>query len=295
MGFARSDRPALGMLARRRIKPDRSVAQSIERQRGQASIIVLVIFLAAAAAISSIGTTEHTASAGRTQMVNKQITATLSELSAWFEQDGWMSLAATTPSEAQLQALLTTRYAGLRMAISTPIVRSGCTTVMACEPSRQILVWYPATSPQTATSLVNGLPLYETGGDALWRMYDSKAFVQQRMGSAFSQLLGVGRSIAAWAIAQKRSAVYTQINYLRASNCSTPGTALPCLSGWTAITSVPEAMSAAGLTALDVTAPWGSVIEITNASPDASQTAPYTLPMRLRTPSGAYLTYTTGQ
>jgi hypothetical protein len=265
------------------------------RQRGQASIIVLVLFLAAAAAISSIGTTEHTASAGRTEMLNRQISATVSELSAWYERDGMASMGASIPTETELQAHLTTRYAALRLAMSTPIVRSGCTTVMDCEPSRQILVWYPATRPPSPVSLVNGLPLYETGGDALWRLYDSKAFVQQRVASAYSQLLGLGRAISAWSVAQQRASIYTQTSLMRASNCSTPGMALPCLSGWTVITSVPEAMAAAGISAMDATSPWGSVIEITNAAPDASQTPPYTLAMRLRTPSGAYLTYTAGQ
>jgi hypothetical protein len=46
---------------------------------------------------------------------------------------------------------------------------------------------------------------------------------------------------------------------------------------------------------MDATSPWGSVIEITNAAPDASETPPYTLAMRLRTPSGAYLTFTAAQ
>jgi hypothetical protein len=200
-------------------------------QRGQASIVVLVLFLAAAAAISAIGTTEHTGNAGRTQVLNRQITDTLSQLSAWYERDGLASLGGTTPDEPALQALLSTKYPALRLAMSTPIVRSGCTTVQDCEPSRQILVWYPATSPQPSAALVNGLPMYQTGGDALWRLYDSKGFVQQRMASAYSQLLGLGRALSAWVTAQQRASVYAQTNYLRASSCSTPGSALPCLSG----------------------------------------------------------------
>jgi hypothetical protein len=264
-------------------------------QRGQASIVVLVLFLAAAAAISAIGTTEHTGNAGRTQVLNRQITDTLSQLSAWYERDGLASLGGTTPDEPALQALLSTKYPALRLAMSTPIVRSGCTTVQDCEPSRQILVWYPATSPQPSAALVNGLPMYQTGGDALWRLYDSKGFVQQRMASAYSQLLGLGRALSAWVTAQQRASVYAQTNYLRASSCSTPGSALPCLSGWTAITAVPAALAAAGMSDQDATAPWGAVIEISNASPDASQVAPYTLAMRLRTPSGTYMTHRISQ
>jgi hypothetical protein len=266
-----------------------------ECQRGQASIVVLVLFLAAAAAISAIGTTEHTGNAGRTQLLNRQITDTLSRLSAWYERDGMASLGATTPDEPALQALLSTQYPALHLAMSTPIVRSGCTTVQDCEPSRQILVWYPATSTQASAPLVNGLPMYQTGGDALWRLYDSKGVVQQRMANGYNQLLSVSRALSAWVTAQKRAAVYSQTNYLRANNCSTPGAALPCLTGWTAITAVPAALEAAGMTDQDATAPWGAVIEISNASPDASQVAPYTLAMRLRTPSGAYMTHSISQ
>lgn len=264
-------------------------------QSGHASIMVLVLFLAAAAAISIIGTTGHTAKAGRTEMLDKQISATLTELSNWYEQDGLASMGVSTPSETELQTHLTTRYAALRMAISTPIVRAGCTTVMDCEPSRQILVWYPATNPVAPAALINGLPLHETGGDALWKLYDTKAFVQQRMANADSQLLSVGRAIAAWDVAQQRASIYRQTSLMRASNCTSPGVALPCLSGWSFITDVPEVMAAAGIVAMDATSPWGSVIEITNAAPDASETPPYTLAMRLRTPSGAYLTFTAAQ
>jgi len=265
------------------------------RQGGQASIIVLVLFLVAAAAISSIGTTEHTSSAGRTQLLNKQLTATASELSAWYEITGMSTIGTSTPTENELQSVLTTKYASLRVAISNPIVRMGCSTVMDCEPSRQILVWYPATSPQNPASLVNGLPLFETGGDSLWRLYDSKAFLQQRMAGAYNQLLAVGRALAAWAVGQQRASIYSQTSLMRASNCSLPSIALPCLPDWTDITNVPEAMAAAGISTMDATSPWGSVIEITNAAPHASQIPPYTLAMRLRTPSGAFLTYTAGQ
>lgn len=277
-------------------RPGRAIGQwPRANQRGNAAVIVLAVFAAAASAIAAIGLQDQVDASGRTQMLGKQMDMTLSELTNWYQRDGLASLGTSTPTQADLQARLTTRFAGIRMAMSNPIVRSGCSTVMDCEPSRQILVWYPATSPQTAATPVNGLPLYETSGDAIWRLYDSKPFVQDRMASAYAQLLGVGRAISTWATTQQRSAVYAYTNYLRATSCASPGPSLPCLTGWTAITGVPEALAAAGVKAMDVTAPWGAVIEISNASPEASQTLPYSLALRLRTPSGAYLTYTAGQ
>lgn len=273
-----------------------SVARPAHQQRGQASVVVLVVFLTAVAAFTAIGTTEFTGDAGRTQMLNRQITSTLTQLSGWYEQWGQASLGNATPSEDDLRALLTTHHPALRLAISTPIVRSGCTTVIDCEPTRQILVWYPATSPPPPASLVNGLPLHETTGDALWRLYDAKAITQKRMATGHSQLLAAGRAISSWATAQRQASVFTsEVNFLRAGSCSSPGNALPCLSGWTPITGVPQAMESSGLSDMDVTSPWGAVIEISNAAPDASLVAPYSLAMRMRTPSGAYLAHSIGQ
>jgi hypothetical protein len=265
-------------------------------QSGQASIVVLVFFLTAVSAIAALGTSDFTSNAGRTQLLTRQITSTLGELTQWFENTGMASLGGTTPTESDLRAVLSTRHPALRIGMSTPIVRSGCVSVMDCEPSRQILVWYPATSPQPSAALVNGLPLHETGGDALWRLYDSRATTQQRLASGYSQMLAASRAISSWANSQRQASIYAvEANFLRAGNCGLPGDALPCLTGWTPITSVSPAMTAAGLAALDVTSPWGSVIEISNAAPEASHVAPYTLAMRLRTPAGAYLTYSTTQ
>jgi len=265
-------------------------------QRGQAAVLVLVIFLTASAALTAVGTTPHTDSAGRTQMITGQIDATLQELKFWYERTGFASLGTGTPVESALGGVLSSRYPALRMAISTPIVRAGCTGVMDCEPSRQILVWYPATNPQTTANVVNGLPMHEIGGDALWQLYDARALTQQRMATGYQQMLAAGRAITAWASAQRQAAVMsTEVNFLRSSSCSTSGPALPCVDAWSAMTSIPQAMAASGLSVLDVTAPWGAVVEISNASGVASHVLPYSLAMRLRTPSGAYLTYSTGQ
>lgn len=198
--------------------------------------------------------------------------------------------------EARLQSELTQTYGGLRMAMSVrlttdpALVCDAATTLTPnCIPSRQIMVWHPATSDIADWSLTQGLPLAQLGADAIGRIHDTRSADIERYAQTQAQMERVGVLLSS--LFKARQAMDPRlphgINWWRHPTCSTTASVdehyLPCVNTYTSLATSGVA-AALGLSATDIQTPYGE-IEFSNQQ-DASLTAPYTVALRVQTPFG---------
>lgn len=260
-----------------------------QQQRGSVAIVFSAILGAIAVMVLSFSSLAvQKAAFGSEERMAREVEDALAQLQAWYErQADTIAVSGVTPTEAQLQAALTRPYPGMRLAMSSSMATPGCTAgTTGCIPWRKIAAWYPATQPPSATTTQDGLPVSEFTGDAIWRVYSSQAWYFDRFAQTQTKMSELSRSLMSWFAAKQgiNPVSMHSANFWRASDCSNPGLALPCVDTYTSITT--SGVSALlGLDASDVTPAVGAGIEFSNLQ-DSSTTAPYSVALRVSMPWG---------
>ncbi|MDI9235191.1 hypothetical protein [Limnohabitans lacus] len=264
-------------------------------QQGFVSILVSAILGAIAVMVLSFASLAVNKSAsGAEDRMAREVVDALAQLQVWYEREAdTIAVSAVTPTEAQLQAVLTRSYPGMRLAMSTSMASPGCTSgSIACVPWRKVAAWYPATQAPAASIVQDGLPVSEFTGDAIWRVYSSQSWYFERYAQSQAKLNDAARALMSWFAGRKGSnpVLGHDANFWRSSDCSQTDFNLPCVDTYSSLSTTGVA-SLLGLSVADVTAPLGGVIEFSNLQ-DSSTAAPFSVALRVMLPWGGQIRQT---
>lgn len=236
----------------------------------------------------------HKAAFGSQERMTREIDDALLYLQTWYEQQAdTIAASGVTPSEAQLQAVLPRTYPGMRLTMSSSMASVGCSVgTIGCIPWRKIAAWYPATQTSVALTLQDGLPVSEFTGDAIWRIYSAQGWYFSRYAQTQTKLNDTARALMSFYAGAKgvNPVLGHGTNYWRASDCSNPGSNMPCVDSYTSMVSS-GVTALMGLASSDVTTALGSAVEFSNLQ-DSATTAPFSVALRVVLPWGGQIRQT---